>query len=104
MIDFKTRLKENSKDERIRTYRRKLLLANNCLEAISDSDTPNNCLYLCATHLSQVPELEVNEAEFSSLANYPLNQKFDTEVYVVLRDRCKDLDNLIKTLIFNTEV
>ena len=97
-------LKQGTNAERIRNYRRKHLLADIALkESCEDKDKPNYCLYVCATHLSQVPELNVNVHEFERLSQYPLDSKFDTEVYVQLRSKLSELKNLISTLTFDTE-
>lgn len=103
MINFHDHLVKDTKSEKIRTYERKHLLASIALDESGTSPKPNYCLYCAATHLAQVPELEVNALEFERLASYPLDVKFDTEAFVFLRDKCKELKTLTQTLLFNVE-
>ena len=104
MIDFHSKVVKGSKGEKMRKYDRKHLLASIALEESGTSEKPNYCLYCAATHLAEIPELCVNALEFERLASYPLDTKFDTEVYVYLRDKLKELDDLRNTLLFTVEV
>ena len=98
--NFRKLLNEGTKEKQIRDYKLRLQLCESCLAYMRKGGNKNNKgLYDALSHLAEIPELEINLAEYDDYEFTAKGLEFDPDFYVLVRNKRNDALLLIQSLI-----
>lgn len=98
-MNFRRLLEKDTPWYKCKTYKLKHNLASIALKESGTSEKPNECLFICLSHLAEVPELQVNINMYDNFQLYPKCFEFDKETFLLCREKVKELDELISKII-----
>lgn len=94
MIDFHRMMNRTEDEVKLNNMRLRSKLANVCLESCKGSDNINSDIYCAYTHLHQISELGISEAEYDELQFTPPGD-MNYKAYAKAKEYLKKLDALI---------